>query len=378
MTRPTEHSPDLVVVGAGIAGLCVAHEACRRGLRPLVLDRGEPGAGTTAVAAGMLAPTSEAAFGEPELLALNLLAAERWPAFADGLGGGGRLECGTLLVARDRDQAEALDRELAFRMESGLSAERLLPSAARRAEPALAPSVRLALDIPQDHAAEPAVLISALLDAIGAGGGAVRARAEVAEVETDGERVAGVRLDGGERIAAEHVVVAAGSWSGELPGIPQPARVPVRPVKGQLLHLRDPAGPGLVERVMRSEEMYLVPRGDGRYVLGASAEERGFDTSITARAIHDLLREAAEVVPGVLELEVTRALAGLRPGTPDNAPALGPGLLEGLHWATGHFRHGILLAPITGEAVVPGVLGEPALEQAAPFSPLRFAAEVRA
>jgi len=214
--------------------------------------------------------------------------------------------------------------------------------------------------------------------AIKRGGGEVRAGVEVSEVEFDGERARGVRLAAGERVAAAHIVVAAGPWSGALSGIPERARVPVRPVKGQLLRLRDPAGPGLVERVVRSEEMYLVPRGDGRYVLGATVEERGFDTAVTAGALHDLLREAAEVVPGVLELEVTETLAGLRPGTPDNAPALGPGLVEGLHWATGHFRHGILLAPITGEAVVAGVLDEPLPEEAAPFSALRFASARRA
>jgi glycine oxidase len=378
VSRPIEQHPDLVVVGAGIAGLSVAHRACARGLRPLVLDRGEAGAGTTAVAAGMLAPVSEAAFGERDLLALNLASAQRWPGWADGLGGAGRRECGTLLVARDRDQAEALDRELEFRHDCGLRAERRLPSAARRLEPALAPTVRLALEIPDDHVADPAPLTAALVRAIGAGGGEVRADAEVAEVEVEGGRIAGVRLTGGERVAASHVVIAAGCRSGGLAGIAPDAQVPVRPVKGQLIELRDPSGPGLVERVVRSEEMYLVPRGDGRYVLGATVEERGFDTTVTAGAVHDLLREAAEVVPGILELEVTATRAGLRPGTPDNAPALGPGLVEGLHWATGHFRHGILLAPITGEAVVAGVLGEPPPAEAAPFSPLRFAPAARA
>jgi glycine oxidase len=362
VSRPIEQPPDLVVIGAGIAGLAVAREACERGLRPLVLDRGAPGAGTTRVAAGMLAPVSEAAFGERELLALNLAAAARWPAWAKALGGGGRWECGTLLVARDRDQAEALDRELAFRREGGLRAERLLPGAARRREPALAPTVRLALDIPDDHVADPAVLTSQLVTAIERGGGEVRAGVEVQALD-----LPGVRLSGGQRVSAPHVVVAAGAWSGRL------ADAPVRPVKGQVLHLRDPAGPGLVDRVVRSEEMYLVPRGDGRYVLGATVEERGFDTSVTAGALHDLLREAAEVVPGVLELEVTETLAGLRPGTPDNAPLLGPGAVEGLHWATGHYRHGILLAPITGAAVVAGILGEPLPAEAAPFSALRFA-----
>jgi glycine oxidase len=378
VSRSIEQSPDLVVIGAGIAGLAVAHSACRRGLRPLVLDRGRPGGATTGLAAGMLAPVSEAAFGERELLALNLAAAARWPAWARDLDGGGRRECGTLLVARDRDQAEALDRELAFRRDCGLRAERLLPTAARRLEPALAPTVRLALDVPDDHVADPAALVAALVSAIEGAGGEIRTGVEVSGIECDGARAGGVRLAGGERVAAAHVVVAAGAWSSALSGIPERARVPVRPVKGQLLRLRDPAGPGLVERVIRSEEMYLVPRGNGRYVLGATVEERGFDTAVTAGALHALLREAADVVPGVLELEVTETLAGLRPGTPDNAPALGPGLVEGLHWATGHFRHGILLAPITGEAVVAGLLDEPLPVEAAPFSAVRFASAGRA
>ncbi|MDQ6915393.1 MAG: FAD-dependent oxidoreductase, partial [Actinomycetota bacterium] len=172
-------------------------------------------------------------------------------------------------------------------------------------------------------------------------------------------------------VTAGAVVVAAGAWSGGL----EPS-VPIRPVKGQLLRLRDPAGPDLLRRVVRTEECYLVPRGDGDYVLGATVEERGFDTSVTAGAVHELLRAAFEVVPGVAELEVVEALAALRPGTPDNAPALGPGALEGLHWATGHHRHGILQAPVTGDLVAAGLLGEPVDPR---FAPTRFArAEVPA
>jgi glycine oxidase len=380
VSSTTTHRPDLVVIGAGIAGLAVAQRAAARGLAPLVLDRGEPGGATTRVAAGMLAPVSEAAFGERALTELSLAAAERWPSWAaevaaaSGLDPGLR-ECGTLLVARDRDQAEALERELAFRRACGLPAERLLPSAARALESALAPTVRLALDVPGDHAADPRLLVTALVAAIERAGGTIRSHTEVSEVLVSGEIVTGVRLAGGEIVEAGAVVVATGPWSGAVPGLPASARVPVRPVKGQVLRLRDPSGPGLTERVVRSEEMYLVPRGDGRYVLGATVEERGFDTSVTAGAVHDLLREAAEVVPGVLELEVEEALAGLRPGTPDNAPVLGPGALAGLHWAAGHYRHGILLAPVTGDAVVAGILSETAPVGAGPFTAARFAPE---
>jgi glycine oxidase len=182
LSSTSEHRPDVVVIGAGIAGLSVAHRAATRGLRPLVLDRGAPGGATTHVAAGMLAPVSEAAFGERALLELNLAAAARWAGWAAEVAevaeasgaDAGRLECGTLLVARDRDQAEARERELAFRHECGLPAERLTPSQARAREPALAPTVRLALDVPADHAADPRRLTRALAVAVVRSGGSVR------------------------------------------------------------------------------------------------------------------------------------------------------------------------------------------------------------
>jgi glycine oxidase len=225
---------------------------------------------------------------------------------------------------------------------------------------------------------DPRALAAALCEAVEASGGELRAGTEVAGVAVEGERVTGVRLRDGATIPAGAVVVAAGAWSADLAGLPEHARVPVRPVKGQLLRLRDPAGSGLLKRAIRTEECYLVPRGDGRYVLGATVEERGFDQRVTAGAMHDLLREAVTVAPGVSELEVEEALAGLRPGTPDNAPVIGPGALEGLHWATGHYRHGILLAAITAEAVAAGLVGERPNELAAPFSPDRFETEVAA
>jgi glycine oxidase len=175
----------------------------------------------------------------------------------------------------------------------------------------------------------------------------------------------------GERVTCARVVIAAGSWSAALNGIPEAARVPVRPVKGQILRLRDPSGAPLLERVVRFEGGYLVPRGDGRVVLGATMEERGFDTTVTALGVYELLRDAAELVPGILELVVEEAAAGLRPATPDNAPALGAsGVLDGLFYATGHHRNGVLLAPVTAEMVAGELAGEP---HPHPFSPDRFA-----
>jgi len=332
---------DVAVVGGGVIGLATAWRARQRGLEVVVLDRGDLGAGTSRAAAGMLAPVGEADAQERGLLRHNLESARRWPSFAaeledvTGLDVGYRA-CGTLLLARDRDEAEHVERERALRERLGLRVERLLGSAARRREPALSPALRLALALPDDHAVEPARLVAALVEACARAGVHLFPRRE---------------QDVGS-IPAERVVIAAGAWSGAL------GDVPVRPVKGQALRLRDPSGPGLCEHVLRFEGGYLVPRGDGRYYLGATMEERGFDTAVTALGVHELLREAAEVLPGILELEIDEAFAGLRPGTPDNAPIVGTDPHdERIVWATGHFRHGILLCPITAELVADELTG---------------------
>jgi glycine oxidase len=184
----------------------------------------------------------------------------------------------------------------------------------------------------------------------------------VARIELDerGGRVTGLVLgeSDGERVAARHVVIAAGPWSGGIEGLPLEARAEVRPVKGQLLRLRDPAGPGLLQRVVRFPGGYLVPRADGRYVLGATVEERGFERHPTAGGVYGLLRDAHELVPGVGELQIEELCVGLRPGTPDNLPLIGPGALAGLTWATGHYRNGILLAPLTAELVTGALAGD--------------------
>ncbi len=189
-----------------------------------------------------------------------------------------------------------------------------------------------------------------------------------------GGRIRGVVLEDGTTVRTEQVVVAAGVWSPRLSGLPEADRIPVRPVKGQIMRLHDPAGPGLLQRVIRMGPTYITPRGDGRYVLGATSEERGFDTTVTAGAAFELLRDAAELVPGVSELVLDEFAAGLRPGTPDNLPVIGPGSVDGLHWATGHRRGGILLAPVTAELVAGALAGEAMPAFAGAFAPGRFAA----
>ena len=350
---------DVAVIGGGVCGLSVAWRAAQAGATVVVLDRGAAAPAATHVAAGMLAPVSEADPGELELAALGIESAARWPAFAaelreaSGIDPGHRV-CGTLLVARDRDEDEALARELALRERHELPARRLLPSEARALEPSLAPALRGALEVPGDHAADPRATLAALRRAAEVAGVCIRTAPDAARVELAGDRATGVRAGAAPPLPAAQVVVAAGAWSGQDLGLPAAARVPVRPVKGQTLRLRDPRhrpGAALLERVVRFEGGYLVPRGDGRYILGATVEERGFDTAITALGLYELLRDAGE-------LDVEETLAGLRPGTPDNAPLLGPSpVVEGLHWATGHHRNGILLAPVTGELVAGALAG---------------------
>jgi glycine oxidase len=379
-TLPNRSSSfDVVVVGAGVVGLAVGWRAAQRGLRVAVLERADrPAAGTSAVAAGMLAPISETIATELPLMRLGVASASSYPEFAAELNDAsgmdpGYLRCGTLLAARDRDEAEALGRELELRQGLGLAVNRLRASEARRLEPALAPALRLALEIPDDHAIDPRKLTAALVEALARAGGALRTGVAVDELAISDGRVAGVRLHDGEQIGAANVVVAAGAWTEAVRGLPDDARVPIHPVKGQILRMHDPSGPGLLTRVLRMTGGYLVPRGDGRYVLGATMEERGFDTTVTAGGAFELLRNAFELLPSVTELVIDELSAGLRPTTPDNAPAIGPGSLPGLHWAVGHFRHGVLLAPITAELVTGAVAGDRADAIPQEFAPTRFA-----
>jgi glycine oxidase len=383
----SDQRADVLVVGGGIIGLAVAWRARRRGMSVTVLERGECGGATSRIAAGMLAPVMEVEFGETgrRVLELGLRSAELWPPFVAELEQASGIEvplmsAGAMFVARDDDEARELERQLAFRESLGLRVERLRPSEARELEPALAPTVRLALAAPDDRSVDPRLVLAALRGACESDGVLLREHAHVARVELDeaGRRATGVQLEDGETLSAGALVLAAGPWSGELAGLPEDARVPVRPVKGQILRLRDPAGPGLVHRAVRFEGGYVLPRGDGRYVLGGTVEERGFDLAPTAGGAYEMLRLARELVPGVSELEIEELSVGLRPGTPDNAPAIGPGAVEGLTWATGHYRNGILLAPLTAELVT-GLLERGAAtagteELLAAADPLRFAA----
>ena len=383
-------SPDAVVVGGGVIGLGIAWRAALAGMAVTVVDEA-PGRGASWAAAGMLAPVTEVHYGERPLLSLNLAAAARWPAFAaeveeaSGLPVGYR-PGGTLAVARDADDNAALEDLYQFQLRCGLEVERLRSRECRQLEPGLAPSIRGGILAAGDHQVDNRALVEALLVACQRAG--VRmVRGRVAELAVEADRVTGVLLAGcgpvpspadGETLAAGVVVLAAGCWSGGLRGLAAEALPPVRPVKGQLLYLRGPADQPLCSRNVRGLEVYVVPRTDGRVVVGATIEEQGFDTTVTAGAVADLLRAALELLPDVAELELAETVVGLRPGSPDNAPMLGPAGPDGLVVATGHYRNGILLTPVTADAIAELLATGRAPEMLAPFAPGRFTGGVPA
>jgi glycine oxidase len=375
----------VVIVGAGIIGLSLAFELARRGEEVVVLERSRPGAGASSVAAGMLAPAAEAEHEDPDLLHLAQESLRRYPEFVRAIEERSGRSCelrheGTLLVALNRDDEDELERLAAFQRRLGLACAPLTAEQARAREPQLSPRVTAALHAPHDHQVDPAAMVAALEAAVRALGGTVVTGFEVTGFETQGGRLAavvGCRQAGGEAgshateeptgVRCRVAVLAAGAWSSF--GIAWPAEpFTVRPVKGQLVHLQ---GPELLQHVVRTPHVYLVPRRGGRLVIGATMEEMGFDATPTAGAVMDLLWQARLVVPAIYDLGLAEVKVGFRPATRDHRPLIGPAGVPGLYLATGHFRHGVLLAPATAmllaEAITTGAL--PPL--IAPFSPAR-------
>ncbi|MFJ9208876.1 glycine oxidase ThiO [Streptomyces sp. NPDC102264] len=371
---------DVLVIGGGIIGLVTAWRAAQHGLRTAVTDP-DPGGGAARVAAGMLAAVTELHYGEEALLGLNLASAARYPGFvaeleaASGRDTGYRT-CGTLAVALDTDDRAQLRELHAFQQRSGLTSQWLTGRECRRLEPMLAPGVRGGLRVDDDHQIDPRRLAAALLTACERAGVVVhRAHADRLSVVRD--RATGAVLADGSTLTADQVVLAGGSLSGRLGGVPADVLPPVRPVKGQVLRLTVPRtyAPFLsrtVRAAVRGSHVYLVPRENGELVVGATSEELGWDTTVTAGGVYQLLRDAHELIPGITELPLTETLAGLRPGSPDNAPLLGPTALPGLSLATGHYRNGVLLTPVTGDAMATVLTTGELPPEARAFSPSRF------
>ena len=376
--RPPIAQPKTVaIIGAGVVGLGIAWRLAARGVAVDVFDRGTAGAGATHAAAGMLAACAEAEPGEEALVALGRESQARWPAFAAELKAASGIDVelrreGTLDVALTADDQARLMHHLTFQQKLDLPVQWISAAESRRREPHLAGKLAGAIWSPQDHQVENRKLALALRGAAQATGARINEHQPVAEIINNGRRVEGIALVDGRKVAADAVVLAAGAWSRKIAGLPAPLLPPVRPIKGQMLALRMDRNAPLVTHVLWGPGIYLVPRLDGRLIVGGTVEEKGFDTNLTAGGLLTLLEAAWRLVPAIEELPIDEMWVGHRPGSRDDAPILGPAPIEGLVYATGHHRNGILLAPVTADALARLVLEgsiDPAIR---PFSIERF------
>lgn len=373
----------IAIIGGGVNGLGIAWRLAEAGCHVSVYDSHAIGRGTrgaTWAAGGMLAAGVEAEPGEEALTELCLESQRRWPAFRDALEGltgtsVGYRDEGTMVVATNRDEAAALRHHFDYQIKLGINLEWLTPAEARRREPHLGRNVAAAVYSAADHQVENRDLLLALVRACEMTGVALHPNTPVEALETAGGRVMGVRI-AGELVQADAVVHAAGAWAASLPGLPLEAKPPVRPLKGQMLAVQmDPAAP-ILRHVVWAPTTYLIPRLDGRLLIGATVEEKGFDQAITAGGLLALLDTAWRALPTIEELPVVETWVGFRPTSRDDAPIFGPTDLDGLFMATGHHRNGILLAPLTADAVSEAILKGTMPNIAEPFRLDRFRSPV--
>jgi glycine oxidase len=363
---------DVVVIGAGIVGLAAARGLAAAGARVLLVERRRVGAEASSAAAGMLAPQVEAAAGSP-LLDLALRAREHLVALAPALeeetGIGVELSAeGILEVAFSEDDEKALDERRRWQTARGLAVERLSAAELREAEPNLSPAARAGLFFPRDRSVDNVRLTRALAASAVARGATLLCGRPVTGLVLDAAgRLAGVRA-GAETFEARAVVNAAGAWAALLAGDPQPP--PVEPVRGQIVAFE--VSPPLLRHVVCSARGYLVPRADGRVLAGSTAERAGFDKSVTAGGLRSVLGTALQIAPALADVRVSDAWAGLRPGTPDGLPVIGPGAAPGLVHAGGLFRNGILMGALVGETAALLAQGHAAGFDLSPFSLERF------
>ncbi len=360
-----------------MCGLGIAWRLAQAGCRVAVFDRGAIGRGASHAAAGMLAAGVETEPGELDLLQLNRRSQRAWPAFAAELEAAsgrdiGYRDDGTLVVALTGDDRRQLRFIHDYHRRAGIAVTLLGGGAAREREPALNPRIPAAVWSPDDHQVDNRALTGALAEAATRAGARLIPDRKVDAIRVDNGRATGAVV-AGETVAADRVVLAAGAWCRTVGGLKPAALPPVRPIKGQMLALQmDPASP-LLRHVVWAPGVYLVPRRDGRLLIGATVEEKGFDETITAGGQYALLDAAWRALPGIEELPIAETWVGFRPGSRDDAPILGPGPVEGLVYATGHHRNGILLTPVTADLVGRFVLTGEADPALAPFALARFA-----
>ena len=374
--RSYARKPRVAIIGAGVIGLGIAWRLAARAA-VTVFDRAAAGSGASHAAAGMLAACCEAEPGEEALVALGRESQARWPGFAEELLRATGIDVelrreGTLVLALTADDQAEISHRLEFQRRLDLPLEWLSAAATRAREPHLAGKIAGALFSPEDHQVDNRKLARALRVAVEAAGVTICEQRPVKEIELQGGRAKGIVLEDGTTVEAEHVVVAAGAWSRRIGGLPPDRRPPVRPVKGQMLALQMDASAPLLNHVLWAPGAYLVPRRDGRLIVGGTVEEKGFDETITAGGMLTLLEAAWRAVPAIEELPVAETWVGHRPGSRDDAPILGRGGCEGLFYATGHHRNGILLAPVTADAMAQLILDDVADPAIRPFGLERF------
>ena len=371
----------VLIVGGGAIGLSIGWRLARAGCSVSLFDRGRVGHSASWASAGMLSPLSEVQFEGEALLRLGLKAMEVYPDFVGELEAEtgccvGYRRDGVLSVGITQDDLEYLKFRYRYQRELGLPVTYLSGAEVRAKEPHLSAQVSAAVWCPGDHQVDNRQLVMALKRGVEAAGGAIFEHTEVDELLVDGTRVRGVRV-GGEVHTGDTVVLASGCWARLMPGLPDRAKPPVRPVRGQIARLGMTAELALdtmvwYSRVATSTVAYLVPKDDGNLVLGATSEEMGFDADVTAGGMFELLRAAWEVVPGIYDLPIVESMAGLRPGSRDDAPILGQTPVEGLIVATGHYRKGILLTPLTALTIAEVILEGRTPELIRPFGIDRF------
>jgi glycine oxidase len=374
-TSATE-SRTVAIVGGGVIGLSIGWRLAQAGCPVTIYERAEPGRGASWAAAGMLAAGSEAEPTEAGLFALGRFSQSLWPGFAAALEAAAEMSIGydrtgTLHCAFTRDQAAQLDRMASYQSALGGVFERLTGREARALEPGLAPGIVAAVLSREDHQVDNRLVVQALERAYRRAGGVLRCGSEAALALNRGA-VEGV-IWAGRLEPADRVVLAAGPWSRQISGLPPAAQPPVRPVKGQMLALAMPAAQPLIRHVLRGALCYLVPRRDGRLLIGATVEEHGFDAAVTAGGVLSLLDDAWRTLPGIEELPIQEMWTGFRPGSPDDMPILGLCPVDGLVLATGHHRNGILLTPATAQLIAELCLSGCLDDRLAPFALARFA-----
>jgi glycine oxidase len=354
--------PKVAVIGAGVVGLGIAWRLAGRAA-VTIFDRSKTGSGASHAAAGMLAACCEAEPGEEALIALGRDSQARWPAFAEELERASGVDVelrreGTLVLALTADDQAEIAHRLEFQRRLGLPLDWLSAADTRAREPHLAGKIAGALYSPQDHQVDNRKLAQALRIAAANAGVEIYEHHPVREILVRGGQARGIVLEDGTTVEADVVVLAAGAWSRTIAGLPPDRRPPVRPVKGQMFALRMDAAARLLNHVLWAPGAYLVPRRDGRLIVGATVEEKGFDQTITAGGMLTLLEAAWRAIPAIEELPIEEIWVGHRPGSRDDAPILGRGPLEGLFYATGHHRNGILLAPVTAHAMARLILDD--------------------